>query len=97
MSAVIPVASPPDTGVSVVCHPDKGRMVLAVQCGHRLSTLTFDAAGWRALHVALGFPPPNVVVAPLAPKSIHHCPSCGKLKLTRSGQPHKCPTEGGRR
>lgn len=22
--------------------------------------------------------------------SPHHCPSCGKLKLTRSGAPHKC-------
>ena len=91
MSKVIPVVSPRDTSVLVVLHPEKGRMVLAVETTRRLATLEFDAAGWRALHAALGFPPPDVVVAPLAPKSIYHCPHCGKLKLTRKGLPHACP------
>lgn len=59
MSEVIPVISPRATGMAVIAHPEKHRLILAVQCGHRLSTLEFDAAGWRALHTALGFPPPD--------------------------------------
>ena len=31
----------------------------------------------------------------IPPKSDCHCPKCGKLKLTRTGQPHKCQPPSG--
>jgi hypothetical protein len=78
MSEVIPVADPAGTGVSVICHPERGQAILALQVGARLSTLKFDAAGWRALHAALGFPPPVEFVP-----NVRTCRACGQTDETR--------------
>lgn len=38
--------------------------------------------------------PSGLAVAPCSAIDEFHCPRCGKLKLTLSGQPHKCgPTD----
>lgn len=57
ISDKIPALEPRRTEVCVVANGRTETLTLLVEVGGKLSTLRFDAAGWRAVHAATGTPP----------------------------------------